>query len=229
MLISSKPTRKRVKSLVESAYDEIKRRILSSEFSPNYQATEGDLAELLEMSRTPVHEALILLEREHLVENIPRRGMRVLPVSATDMLEIYQVLTALECQAVELIAIKASNDKGASALSKLVDKMDAALERDDMKSWASADAQFHRSLFEFCGNKRLSNAGLVFRDQVDRARMLTLPLRQGPLTSNRAHRELVELIAAGNSEGAFDAHRKHRLQVTKELTEIIERFSWVTR
>jgi len=229
VLITSQPTRKRAKSLVESAYDEIKRRILSNEFAPNFQATEGDLAELLNMSRTPVHEALIRLEKEHLVQNVPRRGMRVLPVSATDMLEIYQVLTALECQAVELIAARAAKDRGVNSLNKIVEKMDAALERQDMKAWASADEQFHRSIFELCGNRRLSTAGLAFREQVDRARTWTLPLRQGPVTSNRAHRELVQLIADGNVEAAFEAHRRHRSQVTKELTEIIERFSWVTR
>ena len=56
------------------------------------------------MSRTPVREALVRLAREGLVEVRSRHGMCVLPVSADDMRDIYQVLTALESTAVELVA-----------------------------------------------------------------------------------------------------------------------------
>src|SRR5690606_14932935 len=112
---------------VDMAYDEIKRRILTNEFAPNYQITESQLADMLGVSRTPVHEALIRLEKEHLVEVIPRHGMRVLPVSPQEMLETYQVLTALESEAVLLLAAHAERAPRAAALRRHVDQMDAAL------------------------------------------------------------------------------------------------------
>ncbi|GAA5234068.1 GntR family transcriptional regulator [Verticiella sediminum] len=213
--------------LVEIAYQEIKRRILDNEFAPNYQITESQLAELLGVSRTPVHEALIRLEKERLVENIPRHGMRVLPVSARDMLEIYQVLTALEAEAVLLIAERPATERGTAQLRQLIDAMDAALTAQDIRRWAEADGRLHRALFELCGNTRLMEAGLAFREQVDRARLLTLPLRPLPQGSNAAHRELVERLERGDAEAAFACHRRHRARVTAELTEILGRFQWM--
>ena len=69
------------RSLVDQAYREIKQRLMGNLYPPNLQILEQDLAVQLGMSRTPVREALIRLEREGLVEIIPRRGMRVVPIS----------------------------------------------------------------------------------------------------------------------------------------------------
>ena len=93
-----------VGSLVDEAYHGIRRRILDNQWAPGFQAMEQEVALQLGMSRTPVREALIRLGKEGLVEVIPRRGMRVLPVSPNDMREIYEILTALECMAAELLA-----------------------------------------------------------------------------------------------------------------------------
>ena len=68
----------------EVAYNELRRRILENEMPAGFQATEQEVAELLNMSRTPTREALVRLSNEGLVQIRPRHGMRVLPVSADD-------------------------------------------------------------------------------------------------------------------------------------------------
>src|ERR1044071_5104736 len=85
-------------SLKSSVYEALRRRILDNVWPPGHQALEQAIALELGVSRTPVREALIRLEREGLVQVIPRHGMRVLPMSAADMREIYEVLSALEGQ-----------------------------------------------------------------------------------------------------------------------------------
>ena len=70
------------------------------------------------MSRTPVREALIRLQKEGLVDVIPRHGMRVLPVSPTDMKEIYEILTALEAMAAELLAKRKPSDAELAPLER---------------------------------------------------------------------------------------------------------------
>jgi len=100
----AKPARRRAAPLVTQAYAELKRRILDHEYPAGHQATEPDVAADLGMSRTPVREALIRLAQEGLVEVVPRRGMRVVPLSPADMQEIYEVLTALESEAAGLAA-----------------------------------------------------------------------------------------------------------------------------
>ena len=89
---------------MDAAYEQIRRRILDIDWPPGHRALEQEVALALGMSRTPVREALMRLQDEGLVEVIPRHGMRVLPVSPNDMREIYQILTALECMAAELLA-----------------------------------------------------------------------------------------------------------------------------
>jgi DNA-binding GntR family transcriptional regulator len=66
-------------SLVDTAYEALRRRILDNTYPPGHQALEQALAAELGISRTPLREALIRLQKEGLVEVIPRHGMRVLP------------------------------------------------------------------------------------------------------------------------------------------------------
>ena len=89
---------------VTDAYVRLKNEIRENRLPPGFQAPEPEIAERLGMSRTPVREALIRLEAEGLVELIPRRGARVMPISPTDMAEIYDLLTALEPLAARLVA-----------------------------------------------------------------------------------------------------------------------------
>ena len=105
-------------SLVDEAHELIRRRILDNVWPPGHRALEQEVALALGMSRTPVREALVRLQSEGLVEVVPRHGMRVMPVSPNDMREIYEVLTALECMACELLARR---HPGAAELRPLVD------------------------------------------------------------------------------------------------------------
>src|SRR5262249_53569161 len=92
-----------------SAYDTIKRRILSNEYPGGFQVLEDQLARDCGMSRTPLKEALLRLEAEGLIQIVPRRGIRVLPLTAEDVHRIYQVLSPLETLAGELIAAMPDN------------------------------------------------------------------------------------------------------------------------
>ena len=91
-------------SLVDRAYEEIRRRILDNYYAPAHQVLELELAADLGMSRTPVREALVRLQNERFVQLIPRHGMRVVPLSVQDLREVYEVLTALELTAIERLA-----------------------------------------------------------------------------------------------------------------------------
>ena len=211
-------------SLVDAAYEQIRRRILDNVWPPGHRALEQEVALALGMSRTPVREALGRLRNEGLVEVIPRHGMRVLPVSPTDMREIYEILTALECMAVELLARRCP---GPDELKPLVDATTAmaqALEADDLDRWAAADERFHRSLIDAAGNRQLQATVLNYWDRAHRARMFSLRLRPKPVNSTREHMELVESLRAGDAEGAARVNRAHRQRASGELLAIFERF-----
>ncbi|MEM7611608.1 MAG: GntR family transcriptional regulator [Pseudomonadota bacterium] len=211
-------------SLVELAYDQIKERILQNHYHPGYQALESEVADDLGFSRTPVREALIQLKHEGLIELIPRRGMRVVPVVADDMQEIYEVLTSLESMAAELLARKQPDAKVLEPMRVATRDMERALKADDLEAWAAADERFHRALIELCGNKRLAHMATTVRDQGHRARMVTLRLRDKPIASVNEHERVLRAIEQGDWQTARDEHYAHRKRASVELTEILEKY-----
>jgi len=212
------------KSLVDRAYEQIKQRILDNEYQPGYQALENEIAEELGVSRTPVREALIRLQHEGLVELIPRRGMRVVPIVPSDMQEIYEVLTSLESMAAELLARKRPDAASLGPMKAATRDMEEAIERDDLDAWAQADERYHRSLIDLCGNRRLAQMANAVRDQGHRARMVTLRLRDKPVASIEEHRQVLEAIEKGDWETAREAHYRHRKRASDELTRILEKY-----
>ena len=211
-------------SLVESAYRTMRQRILDNVWPPGYRALEQELALELGMSRTPVREALSRLQREGLVEVIPRHGMSVLPVSADDMRDIYEMLTALEAMAAELAVRRKPSEAQLKPLLAASRDMGRALQADDLDAWAAADERFHRHLVTLSGNRLLIDAVQNCWDRAHRARMVTLRMRPKPAHSTREHMEVVEKIRDGDARGAFDAHRAHRERGSRELLAILEHF-----
>lgn len=211
-------------SLADAAYQDMRRRILDNVWAPGHQALEQEIALQLGMSRTPVREALIRLANEGLVEVIPRRGMRVLPVSHSDMRDIYQILTALESAAAEIVAARKPGDEELKPLVDATLAMEQALANEDLEAWAAADERFHEQLVNMAGNKLLADAVFSHWDRAHRARMFTLRLRPKPVNSTHEHRALVERLRQGDVAGAAAVNREHRQRASRELLDIFERF-----
>jgi DNA-binding GntR family transcriptional regulator len=214
-------------SMVDAAYEQVRRRILDNAWPPGHRMLEQEVALALGMSRTPVREALVRLQAEGLVEVVPRHGMRVLPVSPNDMREIYEILTALECLAAEQLARRRPSDEALQPLQQATDEMDRALALDDLDAWARADEQFHAQLVALAGNRHLQAIVMNHWDRAHRARMFSLRLRPKPVNSTREHRALLQHIRAGDGEAASRENRAHRERASRELLAIFERYRLV--
>ncbi|MEM9522851.1 MAG: GntR family transcriptional regulator [Pseudomonadota bacterium] len=214
----SRPTR------VNRAYDLLRADILSNRLPPGFSAPEPDLAERLGMSRTPLREALIRLEHDGLVELVPRRGVRVLPMYPDDMREVYAILAALEPEAAAELALHNGDPGWLKPLEDAVGDMEAALEADDLDAWAQADDRFHRELVEMSSNRRLTEIVTGLYDQVHRARTLTLRLREKPVQSTREHREVLNGILDGKPRRVRKLFRAHRDRTAAELLAILETY-----
>lgn len=210
-------------SLAETAYHAIRQKILDNVWAAGFQALESALALDLGMSRTPVREACIRLANEGLVAVVPRHGIRVLPVSPSDMREIYEILTSLESTAAELVAKSKPSAKALAPLERASSDMEKALKCDDLDGWAEADERFHRLLLQMCGNAKLAAIVFNFWDRSHRARMVTLRLRPRPVNSTREHRAIVQAIRRGDAAAAGALFRAHRQRASLELTELLQR------
>ncbi len=211
-------------SRVSDAYTQLKGEIRSNRMPPGYQAPESEIALRLGMSRTPVREALIRLEAEGLVELIPRRGARVLPIRPGDMKEIYEILTSLEPDAAAALAARRPGAEEVAPLVEATRDMEDALRAGDLDAWAESDDFFHRSLLELHGNRRLKDFVESLFDQAHRARIITLRLREVPVRSTAEHREILGALLAGDAEAARRSFRSHRRRAARELLEILENY-----
>jgi DNA-binding GntR family transcriptional regulator len=211
----------------ERAYRELKRRILDNDLPAGAQVLEQELALSLGMSRTPVREATIRLAEEGLVAIVPRHGLRVLPISADDMREIYELLAELEPAAARMAAERGLSADELADLDAAVADMDRALAADDLDAWAGADERFHKSLVEHAANRRLRAVVETCWDQAHRARMSTLKLRPRPTTSNDDHRAVVAAIRARDAATAERVHRAHRRVNGRMLADLLERLGLV--
>jgi DNA-binding GntR family transcriptional regulator len=226
--VSANKTNGRRSSMSDEAYGTIKAGILRNKYPGGFQILEDELAHSLEMSRTPVREALLRLQSEGLISLIPRRGMRVLPLSLDDIREAYQLLGFMETAAAEMIAARPANREDIAELKDYVDQMEAALKRDDILQWAEVDELFHRALVNLSGNQRLGSIANTLLDQTERFRRFTMRLRKKPTHFVSTHADLVRKIKEGDIAGIREVHLNHKQRWLEEMKEIVEKFN-ITR
>lgn len=205
------------------AVEKLRALIFSGELGAGTDHLESELAEKLGMSRTPVREAVVTLESQGLLDVRPRKGVRIRPLSASDMAEIYDVLTELESLAADAAARQGYSDADLALLSDAIDQMDKSLEDDDREAWAEADDAFHKELVRLGRNSRVVSIVGVMSDQVRRARMVTLYMRPAPSKSNNDHRGVLEAIRAGDAEQARAVHRAHRATTKTVLLDLLKK------
>jgi DNA-binding GntR family transcriptional regulator len=212
------------KTSTDTVYDLIRAKILDNEFRPGMQMLEQELVAMFGVSRTPVREALIRLQKEHLVEIVPRHGMRVRQVSLADMQEIYQVLTSLEATAAGLVAARVLRVRELKPFEDACVAMERALASDDLEAWSAADEAFHLHLLALCGNPRLTQIVTEYRDLIQRARFLTLRLGARPDDSVAEHRAIADAIRRSDVQAAQALTRTHRERGIEKQIDTLTRF-----
>lgn len=204
------------------AVDRLRDLIFSGDLGAGSDHLESELAATLGLSRTPVREALLVLEAQGLVDVRPRKGVRIRPVSPKDMAEIYDVLTELESLAARRAAEAGYDMKALAPLARSIDAMDVALAAEDRAAWAIADEQFHTELVRLGQNARIAAIVQMMADQVRRARLVTLYMRPAPMQSNDDHRHVLDAIASGAPDRAAHLHKKHRQAAKATLIALLE-------
>lgn len=142
------------KPLRELVYQELKQKILTGEIASQTRLMEIDLAEKMNVSRTPIREAIRELAEDGLVTIEPRRGAYVSRISTKDMLDVFEVREDLEGLAAYLAAARINEEEKAE-LMDLVRRYETAVERSGKDEIVALDEKFHKFIVKCSGNSTL--------------------------------------------------------------------------
>lgn len=181
------------KSATDKAYTVVRGEILSCALAPGTEIFEGEIAERLQMSKTPVKKALGMLVHEGFVEVRPRHGYKVTDITLADVQEIFVLRQIIEPAAAELAATNATAEQLQQMRSLVEDNAN-----DTFEQRAANTIRFHEILAEASGNERLAAvlAGLMY--EMQRIFSLGLDIEDGVSLHAEEHRELLGALLKGN-------------------------------
>lgn len=175
------------RALFDEVADRLRHRIHTQDLMPGHRLDEIRLCSEFNVSRTPLREALKVLQSEGLVTLVPRQGCFVTEISDKDLADIFSVLMVLE-EASTLEAVACMTAADLRRLSRLSDRLEAYAESNNLDQYIEANNEFHKTIYSIAGNR--------WRDGVIR------DMRR--LQSQFRHRSL---NLAGRLEESVEEHR----------------------
>ena len=221
------PSPEPVPNLADALYDLLWKRIVNLEFPAGTRLSEEALAREVGVSRTPVREALLRLGHVGLVRVSARRGMTIPTVTRQDVIELYDLRTALETYAARRAAASISGEE----IAVLRERQRLAHERAASDSAAAAEAFFHADLAlhevlqKHGGNRRTAR---LLADVMGQLSLLSLRAAQttaSRLAAIAEHRLILDALAHQDAAGAADAMEAHIQAVKARSLADLERLS----
>jgi len=197
-----------------TVYEKIKQDILNRELQSGIKLTIEDLTKRFNVSPTPIKEALIALEKEGLVENIPRRGAFVSTLTLEDVEEIYGLKEVLEGLCGRK-ALEKINDTDINSLNSIISDAERFAKSNDILGYEEADMRFHQILREITEDKRLS----YFLSILDAQLKLALPVinsLSGRVESSlQEHKKILSSLEKKNIQNA-EFYSKEHMRLERE-------------
>src|SRR2546430_7693114 len=144
-------------------YQKLREEILACELPPGADLREQSLAARFSVSKSPVRDALLRLERERLVTISPRQGYRVAPVSVADARDLFRLRSVLEAASV-MEGARAAPDEDLQAL----DRFRSFREKSQRGGFLAYNREFHCALARLSGNERMTTTACELIDQMHR-------------------------------------------------------------
>jgi len=192
----------------EQTVANLREAIISGFFKPGQRLVERKLCKLLEVSRTPLREALRQLETEGLVELEPFSGPRVAIVSLEQAKDIYQVRLLLESYACRLFAQNAGS-KEVKALRRAFDRLEKAADNGEMNNLVMLKDKFYETLLKGCGNQLICSMLLSLNARIAFLRRTSLTQKGRPVKSISEVQRIVEAVEAHDADAAWEASIHH--------------------
>lgn len=195
-------------SLKDRAYAEIKHRIITFDLKPGQELSENDIAKLLNIGRTPVHQALDRLHTEGMVEVQPRKGVVVRGVSLDEVMDIVEVRLLNECFAVRLAAERASSAE-IVAIRDVLQQSDEAVAANDVINVMLLDREFHQLIARAAHNAMLAEMLLKLHERLLRLWFISLAGPEHRANVQQQHHDIFNAISRRDAAAADAAMRSH--------------------
>ncbi|MDR2175215.1 MAG: GntR family transcriptional regulator [Synergistaceae bacterium] len=209
-----------VRPIREIVYEHLKKAIGSGEIPGGERLNESDLAVRLNVSRTPIREAIRMLESDGLVESLPRRGVVVRAIDISEIIEIYMIRQALEVMVFKSAALRIAPREIEEARQHIRDSQ-TYLEEKKFEEYFHANELFTDTIVEAGRLPKTRQLIGTYRDQLRRYRKITLsdPVRRQTVV--RQHLDILDALGkrdverAGklvfeHLEGALEVCKRHR-------------------
>ena len=200
------------KTISKSLVDYLKMLIVSGKLKPGQKINENSLAEELNISRHPLREAFRILEGQHLLFSIPRRGVWVREISMDDLRMLYQAREMIECYAIEIFKDKNIRDIAGVNMDNLLElsKEVPDLEKpENMMTLIKGHSEFHRKLVEATDNWWIIQFYNLVSPNMARYLYLHLYIPNVTKVSHGEHQKIVDFIKEGSFDKARESMRIH--------------------
>jgi GntR family transcriptional regulator, rspAB operon transcriptional repressor len=204
-------------------YDKIKEAILSGQIPMGAKVLEGRLAKQLEVSRTPVREALHVLEKEGFLEVFPRVGYQVRRITVEEALEIYEIRAALEPLAARNVLAR-EDLSYTDLLEEAIVKSEAAGKRGDTKAFLVCDSAFDEIIVRASGMKTLLDIWETLRNRLKLYRMGVQSSESTRLKAVSGHRRILRCLRERDQKAVEDAIKEHLEDFRQDIKHFA--FEW---
>ena len=196
-------------SLAEIAAAQVREAIVTGQFRLGENISEDKLARQLGISRTPIRDCMAILSKEGLVVVRSKRGSFVFETNVADIGEICDYRLMLELQGIKAALSHARADY-LSSMTRILQDMEAALDRGDSVAYGTADTAFHQLAFDLCGNSYLRDAYSLVAGRIAALRAnITAPYDDRRRESFGEHRAMADMITAGDFPALDSAMSRH--------------------
>ncbi len=195
-------------TLGEQVYQILRRQIVTGKAKPGEIIDEKELAASLNISRTPVREAVKRLSDENLIDVVSQSGTRVSQLVFREIEEAYLIRKALECESAAQAAARMSKAHE-KALSEIMNMHFAELKDKNFNRALELDDQFHQYIASISNLQRLWQMVAISKGQLDRCRHLLLPVVGEARKTMEYHQYVFERLVSGDGEASRQAMGEH--------------------
>ena len=210
-------------SLRDQAYARLKSAITDTDIydaKQELRLDERQLTKALGVSRTPVREAISLLEQEGFLRTIPRRGIFIVRKSKREIIEMIQMWAALESMAARLATISAP-DSEIAKLRHLFDDFQNSPPSEHLADYSDANLAFHQAVIRLGGSKLIEDTARNLLIHVRAIRKATISQSDRAARSIIDHLKIIVALERRDTELAEKLTRQHTL----DLAAHVERYS----